>query len=214
MTDTLTIDEAAAELADKYKQWVIGPGPRRSVLTQSSFREGSQRNYNLKGLAEDGDFLQWEHQHFGINLGWTGDHSASTATRVSRWFFARSGSGTGPLTYGETIAMGYGTDPSFIYYTSRTVGINLGWSSKPVFEWKVLGQPKGRPVQCGDRVAIHNAKAGSATVPGVLIAFDRTVGGDIGWPDSKTWVQQGQDILLKQAKDQVTKLVMAKLGGA
>ena len=69
----------------------------------------------------------------------------------------------------------------------------------------VVGHVTGRPVNCGDRVAIHNAKAGSTQSPDALIYFDRTVGGDIGWPDSKIWWDQ--------AKDAMTKMVMAKLGG-
>jgi hypothetical protein len=212
MTDTLTTDQAVTQQAEQYKQWVIGSGRRGPVLAQNAFKDGSERNYNLKGLQEHGNFLQWEKQTWGINLGWTDDHSAATAARVSRWFFARPGGGTGQLKYGETIALGNGKSPSFLRYESRTFGINLGWSDGPVFEWKLLGKPAGQPVQCGDRLAIYNAKAGSDTVPGVLIAFDRTVGGDIGWPDSKTWFEQAADELVAFGKKKATELVMKKLG--
>jgi hypothetical protein len=133
---------------------------------------------------------------------------------VSRWFFARRGDATGQLRYGEPIAVGYGTDPSFLRYEHRTIGINLGWVRNPVFEWKLLGGVAGRPVNRGDRLAIHNAKAGSTQVPGVLIYFDRTFGGNIGWPDSQTWWDQAKDMLPGLARDVVTKLVMAKLSGA
>jgi hypothetical protein len=48
----------------------------------------------------------------------------------------------------------------------------------------------------------------------VLIYFDRTFGGNIGWPNSQTWWDQAKDMLPGLAKDVVTKLVMAKLNGA
>lgn len=213
MTDTSTVDEAVTQLAEHYKQWVIGTGTTQPVMPQNTFREGSDRNYNLKNTRTR-TFLQYEEQTFGINLGWTDDASPQTARRVSRWFFTRPGGAAGQLRYGEPIAVGYGKAPSFLHYEHRTVGINLGWVRDPAFEWKLLGGVAGRPVNCGDRLAIHNTKAGSAQAPGVLIYFDRTAGGDIGWPDSQTWWDQAKDKLPGLAKDAVTKLVMAKLNGA
>jgi len=213
MTDTLTADAAATQLAETYKQWMIGAGKRGPLMAQNAFREGSDRNYNLKNLQER-KFLQWEDQTWGINIGWTDDASPATANRVDRWFFARPGGQTGQVKYGEPIAIGYGTVPSFLQYEHRTVGINLRWVKAAAFEWRLLGGVAGRPVECGDQLAIHNAKAGSAEVPGVLITFDRTAGGDIGWPDSRTWLDQAGDIAFGIAKDALTKLVMAKLGGA
>jgi hypothetical protein len=213
MTDTTTTDTAVNQLVETYKQWMVGANKRRPLMPQNAFREGSDHNYDLKNLQER-KFLHWEHQTWGLNIGWTDDASPSTASRAARWFFARPGGGTEQIKYGEPIAIGYGIEPSFLRYEHRTVGINLAWVKAPAFEWRLLGAVAGRPVECGDRLAIHNAKAGSADVPGVLIAFDRTVGGDIGWPDSKTWLDQATDKVFDLAKDAVTKLVMAKLNGA
>ncbi len=212
MTDTLTTEQAVAQVAEDYKQWMIGANKRRPLMAQNAFREGSDRNYSLKGLHER-KFLQWEHQTWGINLGWTDDAEPQTEKRVSRWFFARVGGGTGQIKYGEPVALGYGKDPSFLRYEERTVGINLGWVNQPVFEWTLLGKATGRPVECGDRLAILNAKAGSSQSPGVLIAFDRTVGADIGWPDSRTWLDQLPGILAGLAEETVKKMIMAKLAG-
>jgi hypothetical protein len=212
MTNTSNVDEVITKLARSYKIWSIGSGRTVPVLPQREFREGSDRNYNLKG-SPPRKYLQWEKQTFGINLGWTDDAEPATGRRVSRWFFTRHGAGTGPVEYGERIALGYGTAPSFLRYEERTVGINLGWSGAPVFEWTLLGGPRGGPVGTGERLAIHNAKAGTARVPGVLIHFDRTVGGDIGWPDSRTWWDQAKDKLAGLTSEAIAKLVMAKLNG-
>lgn len=215
MTSTTTevANEAAIDkLVERYKQWVFGPDAGRTLTSQDAFREGSAHNVCLYNRRLH-RYLQWEKQTWGINLGWTDDESPATAKRVSRWFFTRKDGKDGPVTYGETVALGNGKDPSYLKYESRTWGINLAWKSNPAFEWRILGGVAGKPVKTGDRVAIHNAKAGSSSVPGVLIFFDRTVGGDIGWPDSKTWLEQGSEKIFGMAKDAVTKLVMEKLGG-
>ncbi|GAB3006825.1 hypothetical protein GCM10027184_75380 [Saccharothrix stipae] len=200
------------KLAQSYKIWSIGSGPAVPVLPQRNFAEGSARNYSLKG-SPPRKYLRWEKQTFGINLGWTDDAEPATRLKVSRWFFTRHGADTGPVKYGERIALGYGIAPSYLRYEERTVGINLGWSVTPVFEWTLLGGPRGGPVGTGERLAIHNAKACTATVPGVLIHFDRTVGCDIGWPDSQPWWDQAKDKLAGFTKEAITKLVMAKLNG-
>ena len=99
----------------------------------------------------------------------------------------RNGKSEEPIRFGETIALGNGGDPSFLRYEERTVGINLGWSKTPVFEWKLLGGKIGDPVHTQEWIAIYNPNPEDGEC---LIFFDRTVGGDIGWPSSKTWGQQ------------------------
>ena len=84
-------------------------------------------------------FLQHETQTFGINLGWTDDAEPATATHLARWFFARDG-GSGPLTSGETVAIGNRKKPSFTRYRKRDVGVNLDWSDQPVLEWNLVGE--------------------------------------------------------------------------
>jgi hypothetical protein len=77
------------------------------------------------------------------------------------------------------VALAYGGNPSFLRYEERKAGINLGWSEAPVFEWTIAGGKRGEPVRVGERVALFNEREGDC-----LIHFDRTVGGDIGWPTS------------------------------
>jgi len=184
-TMTIAATDQTTMVVDFLKQFMFDPNQRHhELLTKPTFGGPSDRNYNLKN-SRTRRFLQWEEQTFGINLGWTDDDDPGTATRVSRWFIARPTGSAGPVRYGESIALGYGKDPSFIRYEDRTVGINLNWSNSPVFEWKLLGGPAGRAVRSGDWLAIYNKRAGDC-----LIYFDRTLGGDIGWPSSKTWTQQ------------------------
>src|SRR5215470_13715800 len=170
------------KLVADLKQWKIGLNASGLLLPKAHFDGPTDRNYNLKNFKTR-KFLQHEKQTFGINLGWTDDAEPQTAARVARWFFARKGSGNEPIRYGEVIAMGFGGSPSFVKHEVRDVGVNLGWSESPVFEWQLLGGKTGDPIKAGaDAVAIFNQKADEC-----LIFFDRTAGGDIGWPSSKTW---------------------------
>lgn len=194
------VDSARAvknpETAATYlKQWMFDPNNAHHPLyAKANFNGPASRNTNLKNSMQR-KFLQYERQTFGINLGWTHDATAKTAVAVSRWFFTRPDT-THPLRYGDTVAMGYGTSPSYIRYANRTFGINLDWSTAPRFEWKLLGGKTGTQVRSGDWLAIYNTVTKQP-----LISFDRTVGGDIGWPNSETWGQQLGDVTMKFIHD-------------
>lgn len=199
------IPAAAVEsLADDLKQWMIGSAG--ALQPKRKFDGRPERNFNLRGLKLD-RYLQHEEQRFGINLGWTDDASAKTAAKVTRWFFARESGDDGALRYAETIALANGGDPSFVRYENRTVGVNLGWSKTPAYEWKVLGGTAGTPVQAGQKVALFNEKANEC-----LIYFDRTAGGDIGWPTSQRWEDQLKSLAVKAGKEAAKKAVLAALG--
>jgi hypothetical protein len=187
--DSLAQTADAKAVATEYlKQWGMGSDVRRALQPKSTFAGPAERNYNLKNKRLR-KFLQYESQTFGINLGWTDDAEPATATRVMRWFCARANEHDHrPIRYGETIALGYGKDPSFIHNTHRDVGIDLDWSTAPVFEWKILGGKSGSEVTTGQWFALYNTHAREC-----LLEFDRTAGGDIGWPSSQTWGDQLED---------------------
>ena len=179
---------AAARLMARYKQWMIGANATGLVYPNTTSGPVSKK-YNLKGLKIR-KFLQYEKQGTfgGINLGWTNTASAGTAIDRAQWIFYRPG-GPGaqlaPLVYGEPIALGWSkSGNSFLKYSKRNVGINLTWSD-PKFEWTILGGTPGTRVRRGqDFVILYNL---THQMP--MMYFDRTQGGDIGWPDSSKWTQ-------------------------
>lgn len=185
----------SVKAAGYLRQWMFDPNHAPHPLyAKSSFNGPASRNTNLKNSLER-KFLQWESQSVGINLGWTDDASAATAARVSRWFFTRRDT-TRPIRYGDTIAIGNGRSPSYIRHANRTFGIDLDWSNAPRYEWKLLGGKVGQEVRSGHWLAIYNTVTKQP-----LIAFDRTVGADIGWPDSETWGQQLSDAVMAFIKE-------------
>src|SRR4051794_33112950 len=89
-SETAHLKTSDAERAASYvKQWKFDPNkPHPPLRAKTDFNGPANRNSNLKNSMEH-RFLQWEHQTWGINLGWTDDASPATAARVSRWFFTR-----------------------------------------------------------------------------------------------------------------------------
>jgi hypothetical protein len=208
---TTVSPEETSVLVDYLKQWNIGAGRHELVMPKLHFKDAPERSYNLKGKRPR-KFLQHEHQTFGINLGWTDDAEPATARKVARWFFTRQGGQDQPVRYGDSVALGYGVPPSFIRYAHRDVGINLDWSNEPVFEWKLLGGKIGHPVRTDEWLAIYNERAEGDSGRGeCLIFFDRTVGGDIGWPSSKTWGDQAIDVLVGKLKEAAAEFAVKAL---
>jgi hypothetical protein len=207
-----TIDVAAEKLEAHYKQWSIGSGQTGLVMPKARFADSPSRSYTVKN-GKIRKFLQYEKQDLGINLGFTDNAEPSTAQKVTRWFFARNGDLSKPVKFGEALAMGYGTEPSFIYYKERDFGINLDWSKAPKYEWKILGGKPGQPVPGGQYWAIYNTVSREP-----LLYFDRSgPTGDIGWPSSKTWGQQvkelGMQLAEEAAKEAAKAAVQALLTG-
>lgn len=190
--------EQACQLMAPYRQFMIGANSKGYLYAKDSYNGRAGMSYNIKGLVNR-KFLQYEKQGIGrgINIGWTSNASADTATKRAKWFFSKKSGTTNAIRYGEPIAMAWGGNNKnqFVKYSHRTVGINLDWSSKPSYEWVILGGKPGTFVRRGvDRVILFNLKHKQP-----LVRFDRTVGGDIGWPDSRTWKRQ----VIDKARDYV-----------
>lgn len=191
------LQRALNEVSD-YLVWMIGANKTGVVDAVKSIRAGSASYYNLKGL-QNRKFLQYEEQGSGqgINLGWTSNATAQTAQKQSRWIFMpedKSGSVSDidavtrriSIRYGEKIAIAWIPRQSnkiewkFIKYADRTFGINLDWSKTPAYEWTILGGRPGEVVDRGkDKVIIYNLVHKEP-----LIYYPRSIGGNIGWPDS------------------------------
>lgn len=209
--DRVAIDSARAEVAI-YKQWMIGANDTSNVsavISRGVNPNTSQDSfYNLKGLANK-KFLQRETQGRGrgIDIGWSEEASAQTASLTSSWVFVpkvldpQQNNGSGirdtPLRYGEAVAIGWwprgpgaglnysefssaagGHVPTFLTFSSRTVGPNLEWSrSGASYEWVIIGGVPGEAIRRGqDLVILYNLKTKRP-----LLYGSRTLGAQLGF---------------------------------
>jgi hypothetical protein len=174
------------QIKTKILQWKFGTahgaaGPLRAL---NAFEANHAATCNLFN-QESGVYLQWEKQTLGINLGWTDHADAATAQRTARWFLRRENGDLAPLKYGDRLALGYGTKPSFYRYEKRTVGINLANVQAPSCEWQIIGGKVGTPVLAGEKVALYNVNVATDAGPGdFMVRHLRDAGGNIGWVTS------------------------------
>src|SRR5215212_8745244 len=90
-------------------------------------------------------------ERFGnnINLKW-GDPGKSDNIR-----FQRASGSTDPIKFEEPFAI-HVRKGQFLVYEKGRWGINLGWSEKPKFEWKILGGKAGEIVSVGKVVGLYS----------------------------------------------------------
>jgi len=196
MTDSLTAHGTpdVQRAAEYFQQWtILNPNGGTTEIQPG-------KRYLLKN-STNRHFLQYKEKGPGvINLGFSDDAEPSTAAKVVHWEFLNRD--RTPVKYDQPVAIR--CRDGYLHYGQRTVGINLVWSDNPVFQWRLLGGRPGTPVRTRDWLSIFNMHSENGEP---LIYFKREIGGNIGWPSSKTLAQQGLD----WAKDTVQKAVIEYL---
>ncbi|MBK8214397.1 MAG: hypothetical protein IPK71_11665 [Myxococcales bacterium] len=123
--------------------------PDYKVVTGSSGDLVSDDAFDLQSVVS-GSSLTYKRQGTlgGINLGWDTKHGDYVTIKRQ--------AGSGPVKYGEPVAIRVrrGNDGNYIRYSRRDLGINLDWSSSPVYEWRIKGGQDGQPVKAGAVIAI------------------------------------------------------------
>jgi hypothetical protein len=170
------------------KRWMIGANRTGYVVPKINRGGTANGEYNLKG-KDVRKFLHYK-KHVvapfgpnagrrGIDVGWTKNASASTATKRAQWSFRRQfdQAEAVPLVYGERLSLAWGRGKKpYVKYESKSSN-SLFWSSKPALEWAILGGKPGTRVKRGqDWVILFNLKYKRP-----LKYYDRKFGGDIGW---------------------------------
>jgi hypothetical protein len=204
MTDSLTASSTSQieEAAEFLKQWrILSVNGRQGVDIRSGQR------YLLKN-STNRHFLQYKEQGWGIvNLGFSDNADPSTAAKVVHWEFANAQ--RTPVKYDEPVAIRCKDD--YLRYGHRPRAINLLWSDNPVHEWRLLGGRPGAPVKTGESFSIFNMH-GENGEP--LIYFKREFGGNIGWPSSKTLLEQGLDWAKEAVQKAVVEYLKSQGGGS
>lgn len=195
-------------------QWRFGSlSGQSSLQALQKFSENNPHTSNLFN-TESGCYLQWEKQTFGINLGWTDHGDQATPRKVARWLVSPADGHAGPIRYGDAVALGYGTEPSFYKYGHREIGINLENVKAPAFEWRIVGKSIGQPVGMGDMVAIYNTQVErDGELGDFFVRHHRDAGANIGWTTSPDG-HFIKSIINKYGKQAATLAIAALLGGS
>jgi hypothetical protein len=201
MTDSLT-SKASPEVqraAEFFKQWyILDPAGAQSEIRPD-------RRYLLKN-STNRHFLFNKSQNFGIDLGFSDDASKETEKKVLHWSFHNQS--RTPVRYGEPVAIR--CKDGYLRYGDREWGINLLWSDSAVYEWRLYGGKPGTAVRTRDPICIFNPNPSTGEP---MIYFQREVGGNIGWPSSKTLRQQGLDWAKETVRKAVVEYLKTQAGG-
>jgi hypothetical protein len=149
------------------KRWMIGANKTGHVVPKINRGGATNGEYNLKG-KDVRKFLHYKKfvilpftNRRGIDVGWTKNASASTATKRAQWSFRRQfdQAEAVPLVYGERLSLAWGRGKKpYVKYASKYSN-SLYWSSKPAFEWVILGgKPTTRVRRGQDWVILFNLK--------------------------------------------------------
>jgi hypothetical protein len=130
-------------------QWRLF-GPSSELLSGAPV---TLRNADVQASVRYGE------RKYGINLVWDG---AADLANVS---LHRAGNGSGPLTFGEHLAVRV-DQGGFIRYQEREYGINLVWSETPVHQWEITGGVFGRSVPLSEPVGLFSRFHGDHLVYG------------------------------------------------
>jgi hypothetical protein len=127
------------------------------------------------------------------------------AEAFMQWTILSPDGTTVEIKPGKRYLLKNSTNRHFLYNKEQKFGINLGFSddaepktAKKVVHWEFLNRERtsvkygkpGTPVKTRDWLCIWNMHGDNGEP---LIYFEREIGGNIGWPSSKTLVQQGLD---------------------
>lgn len=203
MTDMLTAQssEEIQRLGEYLAQWKLGnlAGPSTDIRPGKRYLLKNTTNRHFLHYKKQGTFG-------GINLGFSDDAEPSTAAKVVQWeIINRQGT---PVKYDEPVALR--CRDGYLRYGRREVGINLHWSDSPVYEWRLLGGKPGTPVKTGTAFSIFNLHTADGEP---LIYFRREIGGNIGWPSSRTLVDQGFGWAKDALKKAIAEYVKSQAGG-
>lgn len=175
--------------------WKISGKPG-NIKAQNKYSANS--GYNLFCQTNQ-KYLTYVDASVGVNLGYI------TNAGERKVHFRLPDNSEREILTGEPFALGIGGSPSFLKYAHRTLGINLEYSEKPVFEWCIYGSSmeKGKRISTESWIAIVNKKVEPS--PDFLIYLNRNAGADIGWTTSPDWLKTITDKVVRESIEWLKK---------
>lgn len=181
--------------------WKISGKPG-NVKAQNKYSAHS--GYNLLCRTNQ-KYLTYVDASAGVNLGYI------TNAGDKKVHFRLPDNSEREILTGEPFALGIGGNPSFLKYAHRTVGINLEYSTQPVFEWRIYesSSESGKRIATESWIAIVNEKVEPAL--DFLVYLDRPAGADVGWTTSPKWWDKIADLAAKAAIEAAKSAIVAAL---
>lgn len=192
-----------AEVPEIVKVWKFG-GKDGNIKSQNTYTEGA--GYNLF-CQTNSKYLTWKKIPIGINLDFVSDAS------LKKIHFTLPDGKEREILSGELVGFAIGGGDAFLAYSHRTVGINLEWKNKPVYQWRVYGATAelGKPIPTGSLVAIVNDKVEPA--PDFMIYVDRPPKiADVGWTTSPEYFNKIGNVAAKLAIESGKAFIKSKSG--
>jgi hypothetical protein len=165
------------EIPTVVAQWQFG-GKSGNLRAQNTY--DTNEGYTLF-CKDNGQFFTYAKPRFSINVGFASNN------RDKKVHLRLPSGQENEIRTGDLIAFGLGGGDAFFRYAKRTVGINLEYSKKTVFEWRIFDETGEfeRPIAMGTSVAIVNINVNPS--PDFFIYFKRPAGADVGWTTSPGW---------------------------
>jgi hypothetical protein len=192
---------ANVDVPETVRVWKIG-ADQANIRSNNNYK--NNQGYNLFCITQ-GKYLTWVKVPVGVNLDFKDQGDNKTHFRLPD-------KQEREILSGESVALGIGGGEAFLYYKERDVGINLTWSERPIYEWRIFGADSelAKPIPQDTPVALLNDKV--QPDPDFLINFDRKVGSDIGWTTSPEFWDQVASFAEKQAADAAKAAIKAYIG--
>jgi hypothetical protein len=144
--------------------------------------------YTLRNITNN-QSVKYDERRWGINLVW------DKSTAINNITFVRKDGKKVALKYGDTVAV-HVQKGGHLKHKERTVGINLAWSTPPVYEFVLVGGKKGSPIKVGASVGLFNSDAKD-----FIIYAERPAGINLRWFKDKDLAGGVWDRLRKEAGD-------------
>jgi hypothetical protein len=192
---------ANIHVPEAVRVWKIGVDTA-NVLSWNNYT--NNQGYHLFCIT-NGMYLTWEKVPLGVNLGYK-------AVGDNKTHFRLPDEQEREILSGESVAFGIGGKPAFLYYKERSAGVNLDWSEKPIYEWRIFGADSelGRPIPENTPVALLNDKV--QPEPDFLVHFNRPRGmADVGWTTSAGLWDQATEAAIDVAKAAIKRYIGLKI---
>jgi hypothetical protein len=157
--------------------WEIFPDPGNTEPRQGQPLRSGHRISLLNRTAYK--YLVYDERILAINLAW-GFHCQFCPGTPKNFEIVKRRDSNATLLFGEDFALKERTG-GYLRYGYRTFGVNLDWSSIPVYEWRFTGEREqsGEPVLAGAMVHLYSRSALSA---GAYLRYGSAVWGiNLDW---------------------------------